>query len=401
MQEVSRRLLSVAIVASVAAASGSLVTEAAFADSTRARPARMLVGIHADNWAGDNGTMGPLRAERVFYPGALPQSFAGSKAAKYPANVVVYVSYKKRGNAAKFARSIPSGRRIRLIYHHEPENDYGGNGAAFVKEFKAEYRAVKKANPKVQMGMAAMTYQYAHGRAGQSGSFLPPASSVDFYAADNYEAKILPKGLAGDPEFQGWYKLVKNRGKELELTEYGVGATDLKASGTQRAAVIRRDDAWLTGNGRFGSWLYWYKNGTNHDWRFTDSASVKAWRAVARKHNLGAYPGASPSTADPKPTASPTATRTTSATPRATGSPRPSATPKATGDPRPSATSPSATSGATSQPASPPTAASGTHHPAAHGHAYPSWSRGHPVPWWQDVSYWQGWTRTGWRFGWS
>lgn len=296
MRIVLRRLRGVAIAASGVVALGALATLPATAvthtPATDRAPSDaaytaddLVIGLHSDDFAAADDTVGPVRAERVFFPGELPDTFSGSRADRYPDNVVVYVSYKKPGNAASFVRSIPDDKKIRLIYHHEPENDYGSDGSDFVREFQNEYHTVKNANPAIDMGMAAMTYQYDDHRNGQSGSYLPPADSVDFYAADNYQEEIIPEGLAGDPQFQGWYKLVKDRGKELVLTEYGVGATDMHASGSDRAAVIDRDDRWLTDNGRFSTWIYWDKQGTNHDWTLTDPTSQRAWRSVAKEHN--------------------------------------------------------------------------------------------------------------------
>lgn len=244
----------------------------------------LKVGAHTNNWTTDNAAIGPLKAQRLFRSGALPTQFAGSLADGYPDDVTVYLSYKTAGATASFVASIPGNKRIRLIYHHEPENEYGGNGAAFVAEFVAEYGIVKATNPGIDMGMAAMTYQYKAGRHGAGGTFLPPPGSVDFYAADNYES--VPQRLSSSVEFLGWYNLVKDRNKELVLTEYGVGDVAVAPYSTERVLTMQADNAWLSANGRFSDWLYWYSSGANGtNWKFTDQPSKNMWSILCRTHN--------------------------------------------------------------------------------------------------------------------
>ncbi|MGA8118034.1 MAG: hypothetical protein WCA46_30735 [Actinocatenispora sp.] len=248
-------------------------------------PYHLTLGAHTNNWTTDNAAIGPLRSQRVFRSGLLPTTFAGSVADGYPNNVTVYLSYKTAGNTAAFVASIPPTKRIRLIYHHEPENEYGGNGAAFVAQYLAEYAIVKATNPAVTMGMAAMTYQYKAGRFGASGSFLPPATAVDFYGADNYET--VPQRLAVSSEFLGWYNLVKNRGKELVMLEYGVGDVSVAPYSAQRVVTMQADSIWLTSTGLFSDWLYWYSSGANgSNWVFTDQPSKSTWSALCLTHNL-------------------------------------------------------------------------------------------------------------------
>jgi hypothetical protein len=226
-----------------------------------------------------NSLIGPLHAVRLFYSGALPDDYAK---VGVPAGVVAFISYKTPStNTVPFAKSCPPGTRV--IFHHEPENEYGGNGAAFVAQYNQEYTTLKTANPDLLVGMAAMSYQYAGGRYGQSGTFLPPADHVDFYAVDNYESKPTGAGLATDAPFMGWYNLVKGRGKPLVFAEYGVGVNPVGSAdqwSAKRAATMIADRTWLINHPGFTGLLYWYNTGARGDWRFHDAASITAWKTL-------------------------------------------------------------------------------------------------------------------------
>jgi hypothetical protein len=243
-----------------------------------AAPSRVSFGanVGSGSWESAELALGPLSNIRLFYSGQLPQSYAD---VHVPPGVVAWISYKQHSSHdAAFAKSCPP--KTRLIYHHEPENDYGPNGAQFVKEFVAEYDEMKAANPSIGFGMAAMSYQYAGGRDGQSGTYLPPANKTDFYAVDNYEPKPNGKGLAADTEFLNWYNLVKDRGKPISFAEYGVGVNPIGYTTDQwsslRAQTFRADEAWMSTH-RIASLLYWYNTGSQGDWKFHDTASEAAW----------------------------------------------------------------------------------------------------------------------------
>ncbi len=258
---------------------GTPVLTVRWARTTTVPPGALLTGANTvpGHFADANAKIGPLHAVRVFRKSALPASYA---TLHVPAGVKAFISYKTPGgNDRAFAKSCPPGTRV--IFHHEPENDYNGNGATFVAQYDKAYQTLKAANPALMVGMAAMSYQYAGGRHGQSGAFLPPASHVDFYAVDNYEAKPSGDGLATDVEFQGWYNLVKNRGKPLAFAEYGVGVNPIGAPdkwSARRAATMKADRTWLAVHPAFTAVLYWYNTGAQGDWRFSDSASIAAWK---------------------------------------------------------------------------------------------------------------------------
>jgi hypothetical protein len=278
-----RIITAVAIGGSAAIILGAAPWASADEGATRSVAHRTLL-TGADTAPGQfpaaNGRIGPLHAVRLFYSGALPSRYSKLHV---PRGVVAFISYKTPSRrTVGFAKSCPSGTRI--IFHHEPENDYGGNGAAFVAQYDRQYRVLKAANRRLRVGMAAMSYQYAGGRHGQSGRFLPPARRVDFYAVDNYEAKPSGKGLAADTPFQHWYRLVRHRGKPLVFAEYGVGVSPVHARADRwshrRAATLWADRRWLNAHPAFTTVLYWYNTGARGDWRFRDSRSIAAWRAL-------------------------------------------------------------------------------------------------------------------------
>lgn len=238
----------------------------------------MLVGANAADFTAAQVTLGHLNARRVFYKAGLP---AGYNVAGIPADSVGFISYKQdTANTTPFVRSCPPGTRI--IYHHEPENEYNGNGAAFVAEFNTQYEKCKAANPLIKFGMVGMAYQYYGGRFGVNGSFIP--DKADFYGVDVYTPKPDGNGLTTNPGWVGWLTHVRNRGIPLSVTEYGVGVHAVNGTdtwSTERTMTFINDLPYLKTIG-VDSVLYWYNTGAAGDWRFTDKPSVLAWQAFSR-----------------------------------------------------------------------------------------------------------------------
>jgi hypothetical protein len=195
--------------------------------------------------------------------------------------VVPVVSYNQATkNVVSYVRSV--SRPIWLAYRHEPEDgNQFRSGAVYVSQFEAQSRLIRSVgnhHVKVVSVNAGYAYRNGHGL-GLNGSYLPPASYVDAYALDLYQvccrgARWPAKGLASYDRFQNWLKLVGNRGKLLGLTEYGI-----EASPAVRDARIHADASYLRSRfgGKFGLWDYYYVG----YWRFTDAATVQAWRSLA------------------------------------------------------------------------------------------------------------------------
>lgn len=255
-------------------------------------PAARIVGAHGLNtadWLACQAAIGaPFGCQRVFYPGALPAAFGGSDAAGLPAGVTAVVSYKTQTtNVAAYVASIPAARPAIMVYHHEPEGDYG-SGSQFVSEFVAQAALIRaQSKPNVRVAMCAVAYQYTGGPGssiGLDGSYLPPASAVDLYTVDAYQPLPDGNGLAGDPKWNNWLALVRNRGKLLGLTEYGLGTNGGQVA--LRASVIRKDAAYLrSALPALELWTYWdiddtASEGPTHDYKLTDAAGQLAWHDV-------------------------------------------------------------------------------------------------------------------------
>jgi hypothetical protein len=262
-------------------------------------PLSMLIGLRSDvspmatavSTFGKDGT----EVTRLFEQGLPATSDVKSQAwgTHWVAGQVPIVSYKSSGgNLATYIKSIV-GVNGQMAYHHEPEADYGtdgiAGGAKFVAEFVKEYDVAHAAAPGVPFGMIAGAYQYRRNGLGATGSFLPPANKVDFYALDTYLTggtgvnAIQP--LETEPRFQTWYNLVKGRGKPLYITEYGRGLVTDKTQDPLRADVIAKDRAYL---GKIGvkAWVYWWTADgaiatSGKDWQFKDTGSINAWKAAA------------------------------------------------------------------------------------------------------------------------
>jgi hypothetical protein len=235
-------------------------------------------------WKTGVETFGPLSSTRAFevtLP-AAPTYFT-------PDGVDEIISFKSdpNGNLEAFVKAL-RGTKPKIINHHEPEADYA-NGADFVREWDGFRNRAKAARPDVQFGMIAGAYQYRTGKAGVSGSFLPP--DADWYGIDTYRKgtdavfnAVVP--LAKCDEFLRWRDLVadKNPDAPLWVTEYGRGLVPTPAK--QRMDTMNADVAYLKEEG-FAGILYWWSNRSNlaaEQWRFTDPGSIETWSALVAEN---------------------------------------------------------------------------------------------------------------------
>lgn len=283
-QRSTGKLLVALLVALLAAGIGYAVIHG----SGKASRAARIIGAAVRDFTAADAEIGPLQDQRIFYPRALPASFIASAGDRLPPGVTAIISYKTQNtNVVSFVRSIPANRSVIMIFHHEPEHSYGPNGSRFVAQFDAQsnlIRSVHRSN--VRIAMAAGSYQYVDGRNGVSGSYLPAPASVDMYLLDYYEPFPDGKGIAKDPEFQNWYRLVKNRGKPLGFAEYGLSSNGTAAGNATRVATLKADDAWLMAHGPFAIWSYWWKDSAlttaRDSWKFTDPGAIAEWRSIER-----------------------------------------------------------------------------------------------------------------------
>lgn len=276
-------LLAVSLLAS-ASASALAVPRMAPA-SASGQHAAQVISASAGNWSAANSKIGPLQGQRLFYPGALPSRFAHSACNRLPAGDWCIVSYNKRNtNVASYVSSIPSSRNVVLVWEHEPEiPGRFSSGHTFVSGFDAQSALIRKAahgakNVHVASDSESWQYGFGGGNGGSRGagcSFIPPASAVDYYYADNYSPTAQP--LAGMVRWQNWLKCVKKSGKPIGIAEFGLGSC---AGASARVKTLLADAAYLK-TLDVQLWSYYYvPNKGCENWQFTDSAMISAWRGI-------------------------------------------------------------------------------------------------------------------------
>ena len=256
-------------------------------------------------WNTVNSQIGPGQTHRLFYSGALPASFDADGT---PADVTIVVSYKTQTtNVVSYINSIPAGRQVIVIYHHEPENDYGA-GSQFVSEFKAQSTLIRAhAGANVKIAMCALGYQYGAGNNAdaKAGNYLRGLGPyVDYFTIDVYQGQDgtgksgawnwTANGLASDPDWLNWLKVVTNASivgtlRPVGITEYGIYDPVGNAA---RNARLQLDAAYLTSSfpaagGAISDfplcqWLYWYEANTTPEPVFTDAATIATWQAIER-----------------------------------------------------------------------------------------------------------------------
>lgn len=240
-----------------------------------------------------NTTIGPLDTTRLFYSTSLPASM-GATETGLPPGVTPVVSYKTQDtNVANYVASVT--RPLWLIYHHEPEGDYGPfGGAEFVSEFMGQSALIRaQGNPLVRVCMCSGGYQWETGQGGSDGSYLPPPQAVDVYSQDVYQHQrgtgpnAWPSlGLENYGRFQNWLGFTGSSGRDLAITEYGIDADQLdptNAAQTRNNRIIKdvgylRDT--LPGLALLSYW--WVPSATDktQDYRFTDAATIDTWHQI-------------------------------------------------------------------------------------------------------------------------
>lgn len=262
------------------------------------RPA--WVGVHQTNnlagWNAAQAAAGPGQIAREFFSGSLPATWSGAWASQVPQTTLVNVSYKTMDtNVAAFVASIPSTRTapVWIIFHHEPEADYGtGGGPAYVSQFESQSVQIRAACALagncnvVKVGMIAGSYQYGKaGREGYTCAYIPPASYVDGYFLDAYQQYLA--GLGNELYWTRWHTCLGTvpAGVVTGISEYGLGtfnANGSAASEAQRITVMQGDAAYLAANyPDLYEWMYWnYDDPTpGMQWSMTPGL-VQTWQSI-------------------------------------------------------------------------------------------------------------------------
>lgn len=170
-----------------------------------------------------------------------------------------------------------AGRRISLVYWHEPEDDF--KGRTFAPAFNMVRAALKKGNPDLLVGYAAMAYQWyaASGNTSDVGSWqsiMADLYLLDVYSGQSFRADcILPE----HPGFVRWYQsiIAPYPGRTWGIAERGITA------GSSRAATWKRELDWLRSDpvGKACSvYLAWNTGGTegNAAWLIDGDPATQA-----------------------------------------------------------------------------------------------------------------------------
>ncbi len=270
-----------AVIAGVAAALTLTVNAATSQAEDESKAGGLLVGVRSPEYSEAKSKLSPIEVTRQYYD-KLPSKYR----VKYP-NTRVIISFlnSSPANTAQFVRSIPAGAPVELVYHHEPEgthNDYPGPaaqaGAKFVNEFNAQAQVIH-ANSNVPVAFIGGGFQYRNGNRGIGGNFIPP--TADYYYMDSYQQNADLRPAAQDQSVTNFRAELSKKGKHFSgFSEYARGTAS--ANPAARVNVLNADNAWLRSIGA-RVWVYWwaYSRQTGDNWKFTDSASMSAWKKIA------------------------------------------------------------------------------------------------------------------------
>jgi hypothetical protein len=236
-------------------------------------------------WDSARSAIGPFETQRIFYKGALPASYAGSYCSALPARATCIISYKRpTANVASYVASVPPGRDVIFIFHHEPEHGSfpgpGTNGQNFVSDFAGQSALIRSAAhhaAHVKVAMAAEAFQYQPGTRWDQGAgcgYIPPARDVDYYFVDIYEPHPDGKDLAHGPvsaQWNTWLGCVSAANQASPRAPATLGIAELGASFTH-----------------FALWEYWWQDDSaagactaaSCDWKFTDASTTREWHAI-------------------------------------------------------------------------------------------------------------------------
>lgn len=244
------------------------------------------------SFADAQAAVGPLQGARTFMSAGLPtkwatptDAFTGSK---LPTGIAYFVSITQiTGNVEPYCASVPAGVDLRLIYKHEVENGKE-TPAQFQANMAGLLQRVKAVNPSVKVVMASAGQQYDDGDPATDGRYIVPG--LDGYYLDFYRPSLQQMRPAStDDRLTNWRMCIP-AGKPWGFTEFGLGALDSPDPADQinarRVQVLGQDIAWLKTQPGFDALLYWYTKSsdpTDHNYRFTDPASVAAFKALPRR----------------------------------------------------------------------------------------------------------------------
>lgn len=220
---------------------------------------------------------GPMGCYKFFFT-ALPSSWSGTlmdQITGYKAAVFCYISWSTVMSASAisaFIATIPhSIAAVGFTFDSEPENGGYSSGTDFVNKFVDQATKIKAAQATTPVKLFMMTASFTNWyQTGGNNSYIPPASSVDVYGMDFYDRATHSAGpdMSSTVSWKTWLGYVKNFGKPIALTEFGISGYSTDSAQNTR---LQADLAYLKGAfGPGGSvsqsplfvWLYWNTGGT-------------------------------------------------------------------------------------------------------------------------------------------
>lgn len=267
------------LITSLACTSSSALTQAG------PRRVAQYIGAYASNWGYADRLIGPLQADKIFYPPWEPLP------ARWPSNsyglakgALAIIAYKvPTTHVVSFVKSIPRNRPVTMVFWQEPEAHL--SASQFLSEFEQQSRLIQSAHrPNVEIADDAAIYRYqSQFPQSYNCQYVPPSRFVNYYYGDAYE--LNDQTLRDLPQFQRWTYCTAHRGHRRGLAEYGVGDCEGPA---HRARTIAADAAYLKRNYPHLQVLsYWWSDtspnaGTSchTDWQFTSQPVIDTWKAI-------------------------------------------------------------------------------------------------------------------------
>ena len=262
-----------------------------------------------------SGLLGALGCYKTFFS-TFPSTWVGSLMAQITAeqpNVFTYICWNNLATQAQinaFVQTIPHNViGVGFCWNSEPENT-GASGltvSTFTSGWADQMSKVYNAKAITPVPLYTMTTSYLAYYQGagtptyltQGSQWIPPATYTDIYGFDFYDRATYNAGpdMSSTKGWQIWTGYVKNLGKPLALTEFGLSGYANDAAQNTR---LQNDLAYLKGAfGAGGSlsqsplfcWLYWDTGGAgfytalpsppNNKNQFLGTGTEKTWKGIA------------------------------------------------------------------------------------------------------------------------
>jgi hypothetical protein len=219
-------------------------------------------------------TIGPIGAYKVFFS-SMPSSWSGTlmdQITQAKPGTFTYICWNDLASQAtfnNFAASIPhSVQAVGFCWNSEPENT-GGSGlsaSTFQSGWRDQMTKVHNAQSVTPVQLVTISTSYlAWYQQGGSNAWIPPTDTTDVYGFDFYDRHTYNVGpdMGSTNGWRVWTGYVRNLGKPLAITEFGLSGYGTDAAQNTR---LQADLAYLkTAFGPGGTlsqlplyiWLYW------------------------------------------------------------------------------------------------------------------------------------------------